>query len=270
MAVQIFTAKNENFRYTNNSGMNARIIVNSVRLNSSGMHGGGYKQALVAWGVKLDQDETGFSQYYTTGPSVYISPNETWGRNTPHSDLTRFVTDPDNYAHKYSGVPCEYYIADGEQFSIAHENTGVQGSDYGMQQYNVMVITDSAGTVYNGQGDFNYTNNTGENVRLIMGHIAQEGSGYHSYMNLYWGPSTAEQNSAGYSGQRGTGKWSMVNNPLNNGGFSTGNPGKYHGPNEFWLAPGDFFSTSIYNPHPSQATAAVGGYSFIAMPESGT
>jgi len=270
MAVQIFTAKHENFRYNNNSGMNARIIVNNCWANSSGMHGGGPVDALIQWGVKLDSDETGFSQYSTTGPKTGVSSHDNWGRNTSDSDLTRYLENPDTHAHRYSGVPCEYYIADGEQFSIAHQNTGADNSNhYGMKQYNVMVITDSAGTVYNGTGEFNYTNNTGENVRLIMGFLKLSGSTLqHSNLLIYWGPSTAEQNSASSQEQRGIGKWCMVNNPLNNGGFATGNPERYYGPNEFWLAPGDFFSVSVRNS--SQGQGTVGGYSFIVMPESGT
>ena len=139
-----------------------------------------------------------------------------------------------------------------------------------------MVIPDSAGTVYNGQGEFNYTNNTGENVRLIMGYLAQYRSGQysHAYMNIYWGATTATQARSTTSDQHGIGKWCMVNNPLNNGGFATGNPEKYQGPNEFWLAPGDFFSVSIYDPQSSgpntHLNAEVGPYSFLVMPESGT
>jgi len=102
-----------------------------------------------------------------------------------------------------------------------------------------------------------------------MGFLNLSGSNLqHSRVNIYWGPSTAEQNSTSSQEQRGIGKWCMVNNPLNNGGFATGNPQKYLGPNEFWLAPGDFFSASVQNFHQAQGT--VGGYSFIAMPESGT
>ena len=233
MAAQIFTAKGENFEYTNNTGGNARIIVNSVSVNSSGQSGQGPSVPIkVQWGTYTTKGTRGTTEAYAE-----ITPNDWFGRTTKCSDKTRFLESPDNYMYTLAGGPCEYYIADGEKFSLWQQNTKeLTGSDhYGIRSYNIMVIPDSAGTVYNGQGEFNYTNNTGENVRLIMGYLAQYRSGQysHAYMNIYWGATTATQARSTTSDQNGIGKWCMVNNPLNNGGFATGNPEKYQGPNVF-------------------------------------
>ena len=268
MAAQIFTAKGENFEYTNNTGGNARIIINSVEVNSSGHSGQGNSVPIkVQWGTYTTKGTKGTTEAYAE-----ITPNEWFGRNTKCSDKTCFRENPDNYMYTLAGGPCEYYIADGERFSLWQQNTQELTGEYywGIRSYNIMVIPDSAGTVYNGQGEFNYTNNTEENVRLIMGYLAQDGGGNNSYVRIYWGATTATQSSSTTGDQNGVGKWCMVNNPLNNGGFSSGIMENYKGPNEFWLAPGDFFSVSIYNAFSSGPQATVGPYSFLVMPESGT
>jgi len=287
MAATVYTGKNENFLYTNNSGGNARIIINAVFMATSSHWAG--NPGVIQWGNFLDVNRgtAGLSANPNNPFKEYdFTSHNIWGRNTRLSDLT--VIDANNIPAAAMGVPCEYYIADGERFSLYHKDTdrpedGSYGSNTGVLWYNILVITDTAGTVENGQGDFNYTNNTGEAVRVIMAFlnhdtgkgIVKGGRNNHQMRaEILWGSSTDSQ--AGYAvslrTQTGMGKWCIYNNTLNNMGEYITGDGRFTGPNEYWLAPGDYLtiSTQGYGHSGNYDESYIGSRSYLILPSSGS
>ena len=293
MAATVYTGKNENFLYTNNSGGNARIIINGCYIAKDNTFGG--NPGVIQWGDFLDSNRG--TSGLTANPnnpfkSFDFLSDGLWGRNTRISDLTYLYTvggGPDNTSSIPStafGVPCEYYIADGERFSLYHKDTdrpedGSYGSNTGVLWYNIVVITDTAGTVENGQGDFNYTNNTGEAVRVIMAFLNHDtGKGvtkaptHQMRAQIYWGSSTDTQAGSNVSTrtQTGMGKWCIYNNTLNSMGEYITGDGRFNGPNEFWLAPGDYLSvtTQGYGHNSGYDDSYIGSYSYLILPSSGS
>tara|TARA_R100001594_G_scaffold4931_3_gene16201 strand:- start:5943 stop:6821 length:879 start_codon:yes stop_codon:yes gene_type:complete len=292
MAATVYTAKHENFLYTNNSGGNARIIINGCYIRKKGGYGAS-SRGVIQWGDFLDVNR-GTSSEAANPNNPYKSfdflDRGPWGRNTNKSDLTYFYHDQGSASSTTSipgtayGVPCEYYIADGERFSLYHPDTDTPDHDRGgIQWYNIVVITDTAGIVKNGQGDFNYTNNTGETVRVIMAFLNHDtprgirqavSGGYRGRRaDILWGSSTDTQ--AGWTvslmTQTGMGKWCLYNNVLNGMGEYITGTGRFSGPIEYWLSPGDYLTIATQGTgHNSSMDSYIGSYSYLILPSSGS
>ena len=127
MAATVYTGKNENFLYTNNSGGNARIIINGCFIAGHNVFGG--NPGVIQWGDFSDANRG--TSGLTANPnnpfkSFDFLSQGLWGRNTGISDLTYLYTGGDSgdttrIPSTAFGVPCEYYIADGERFSLYHK-----------------------------------------------------------------------------------------------------------------------------------------------------
>ena len=139
-----------------------------------------------------------------------------------------------------------------------------------------------ASQVLSGNGPMSYTNNTGENVRVVINYLGwTEGSGFTNNVVISWGqgfarttfvsggiPEGAIGRNLGFISSQSTGSGTI--NTIGNNAYSTGsNVGdSFALPTEVMLASGSTFSTSMqFSGAGYPQTLA--GYNIVVIPEGG-
>ena len=265
MAAKIYSGSG-NFTYTNDTGNNVRLIVNQcysqTTTNTLGwVEWGSYTNAASSLELRETQNTNScFTQFKV--------PDHQWGRNSPkYTDLHSYDIDgggvangPENATTQISGVPCEYFLANGHKFTLQAFN---EDSANKIKSYNIMVIPGSAGQIFNGRGNFSYTNSTGGNVRVSLCYIhGYDASTPASNIAFSWGSSADPANGTltQDTSDNGYGKYSINRNAYSCTPMNTLD----EVPVEFWLSSGEFFSCQ-----PESSATTIDGYSFLVMPEAG-
>ena len=118
-----------------------------------------------------------------------------------------------------------------------------------------------ASQVFSGSGNFSYTNNTGQNVRIIINYF--EGNTFSYIVNVSWAGVTTRIPPQGTDSLK-FGRNIAFNSTTNSGNNLVGGVGG--APTEIMIAPGQNFAITA---NTSQSTSAITAYNIVVIPEAG-
>jgi len=134
-----------------------------------------------------------------------------------------------------------------------------------------------ASQVYSGTGNFTYTNNTGQNVRVIINYLSSTNSKSYPSIDISWGSTSSPVTASTYGG---AGKQVIGRNLAYQANYGTGTGAVISAngaldvlggfdetilvaPTELILAPGHIFSATARDP------VAITAYNIVVIPEAG-